>query len=632
MSTFVLSLLLAGALQAPDSTYYVVINHGRPAGEMVVSHDDVAAVVRYHHIDRNRGRWLHSRYVLNDGRIAAVEVRSMSRQLVPGDLVERLDVTRDSVVQTIGARRLASAVRRGGVTVPANRTPYDVARVARTLLRAGGEGAVLPALTDTRALVVADTTVSTSAGVEHVRLVYLTGLGEAVWLDEQDELFASEIGWFITVRHHAVDALPALRSIELRFRNAQAAELAKRLQSPPAQTLVIRNGDLFDSESGRVLPNMTVVVQGERVVAVGPAATTPVPRGATVVDATGKTVMPGMWEMHGHLVHTSQNGALLAQLAAGITTVRDLAADIDVAVSVRDRAAAHAIVAPRFVLGGFLEGPGAWAGPSEAIVVTEEDARRWIARYDSLGYKQVKLYNLVHPDLVPVIAAEAHRRGMRVSGHVPRGLTVPAAVKLGFDEINHAAFLFSTFFQDSLYIPQMRAYSAVASIVADSFDVDSPEMTRLIETLREHRTVIDGTFNIWMGGRSLLTGEQNAAAQNYARLIKRLHDAGVTLVPGTDNLSSGTYVTELELYEHAGIPAPAVLQLATIVSARVMGQANEYGSIAVGKVADIIIVDGQPAERIADLSRVQHVIRAGRIYDTGALRAAMREASDIIPN
>src|SRR3970040_834302 len=118
---------------------------------------------------------------------------------------------------------------------------------------------------------------------------------------------------------------------------------------------------------------------------------------------------------------------------------------------------------------------------------------------------------------------------MRVSAHVPRGLSVTAAVNLGFDEINHAAFLFSNFFQDSLYWPAMRAYSAVASVVAPNFDVDSPQMTALISHLKAKGTVIDGTFNLWMG-QGALRGQGNPGAAQYARLLKRLYDAGVPLV------------------------------------------------------------------------------------------------------
>jgi hypothetical protein len=286
------------------------------------------------------------------------------------------------------------------------------------------------------------------------------------------------------------------------------------------------------------------------------------------------------------------------------------------------------------VLAGFIEGPGRWAGPSEAIAATEAEALAWVARYDSLGYKQIKLYNLIQQDLVPVIAREAHRRGMRLSGHVARGLSTPAAVRLGYDEINHIAFLLSTFYPDSLYLPQMRAYSAVSAAVAPNFDPERPDFTAMLQLFKERGTVIDPTVNLFLTARAqggvappnvgIPAQPSDSAAiradATMLRIIKRLYDTGITIVAGTDG---SNYNSELENYEKAGIPPVEVLRIATIVPARVMKDDGRYGSIAPGKVADIMIVDGKPAERVADLRRVDRVIRAGRVYDPKALRAAI---------
>jgi imidazolonepropionase-like amidohydrolase len=262
------------------------------------------------------------------------------------------------------------------------------------------------------------------------------------------------------------------------------------------------------------------------------------------------------------------------------------------------------------------------------IASNEKEALAMIAKYDSAGYKQIKLYNLVQQDLVPAIAAEAHKRGMRLSGHIPRGLSVPAAVTLGFDEIQHAAFLFSTFYQDSLYIPTMRAYSLVATVVAPHIDVDGQPMTDLIKFLHDHHTVVDGTFSVWIGGGAAAVGaggstNQQKADAAYLRLLTRLYEGGVTLIPGTDNTYATTYHRELELYEQAGIPAPVVLQIATIGSARVMHDEKDYGSIATGKVGDVIIVNGNPAEHVKEIEKVETVIRAGRVYKVHDLISAV---------
>ncbi|HXV85326.1 MAG TPA: amidohydrolase family protein, partial [Gemmatimonadales bacterium] len=399
---------------------------------------------------------------------------------------------------------------------------------------------------------------------------------------------------------------------------AESEELAARLETPVRGPLVIKNGDLFDADHGVVRPRTTVLVDGPRIIAVGPDDSVLAPAGATVIDATGSAIIPGLWDMHAH-------GAFAIQrLAAGITTERNLGADLDVAVPRRDGTVAGRVVGPRQVLAGFLEGPGRRASPTDALVRTEAEARQWIARYDSMGYVQIKVYNLVHPDLLPVIVEEAHRRGMRVGGHIPRGLTVPAAIGLGLDEVHHAAFLLATFFQDSLWVPTLRQYSAVARAVAPGFDVDGNAMSELIATLRAHRTVVDGTFNIYLdrsstGPAALLAQQANA---NHLRLIKRLYDAGVTIVPGTDNPPATAYNDELELYQRAGIPAVEVLKMATIIPAQVMRQDQDYGSIASGKVADLIVVNGMPTERVTDLRNVEQVVRGGRLYDARRLRAA----------
>jgi hypothetical protein len=653
-------LLFAGAalLRAADTTDYVILNHGRPAGEMRVIATGDSVTVRYGYQDRQRGPHFESRYLLaSDGSVRRMEYRGQSGTMVPAAASEWYERTGDSarwvsVSDSGRVKYVSGAVYRLGST-----TPYDDAMLARALMRLPQRSAPLLPEGTAKLEIVADTSITVHGTPRRLRLAMLDVGGTepgGVWLDDRGDAFASDAGWFIAVRKGAEDALPALKAIEAVYHAKRSAALAATLAPATASALVIRNGDLFDSERGSIVKNTTVVIRGDRIVAVGPASSTPTPAGATVIDATGKTVMPGMWDMHTHLGigGETSNGAM--QLAAGLTTVRDVASDIDEATSQRARAVQGTLLKPRLILAGFIEGPGKWAGPTSVLVRTEDEARAWVARYDSLGYRQIKLYNLVHPDLVPTIAEEAHRRGMRLSGHVPRGLTVPDAIRLGFDEINHSAFLFSTFFQDSLYVPTMRAYSSVAAAVAPTFDVNAPQMTTLIGFLRERGTVIDGTFNIWGAETALADGADpvlgptvswlppamqrrfgrgapgtpqetaraEASAANYRRLLKRLYDAGITLVAGTDNTAGLSFHGELEIYERAGIPAPAVLQIATIIPARVMKDDANYGSVSVGKIADLVIVDGHPAQHVRDLRRTEQVVRAGKVYRARDLYAA----------
>lgn len=617
MMPSLLPLLAAATLATTDTTAWLVVNHGIPAGEMQVVRAGDSLVIKYGHIDRNRGRWVEGRYRLDaSGAVRAGESRPSTREGVTGAPTDRFEIVGDSIRWTRGGRS-GTAAHRDGVYALANATAWDQARVARALLAHPTRSAVLHPGGEARAEVIADTVVRGARGPIQARLVALRpgtggGVSQGIWLDHRGELLASAVGWFITVHPDAVPALPALRAVEIAWRDREADALHARLTPEASGTVLIRNADVFDTERGTMRPRTSVLIEGDRIVAVGPADSVRAPRGARVIDAAGKSVVPGLWDMHTHFQLTSQNFGVVRQLSLGITTIRDLAADTDVAVSHRDRAARGTLVAPRVLLGGIIEGPGLWAGPTDVIVRTEEEARTAVARYAALGYRQIKLYNLVHPDLVPTIAEETRRHGMRLSGHVPRGLTVGAALRLGFDEINHAAFLFSTFHQDSLYWPTMRPYSGVAAVVAPHTDVDGVAMSALLTDLREQRAVVDGTFNLWLRDT---TGADSLAAKannrNYLRLIKRLHETGVTIVPGTDG---SDFHSELENYERAGIAAADVLRIATIVSARVMGEERDHGSIAPGKIADLVIVDGRPLERIADLRRVDRVVRAGRVY------------------
>jgi hypothetical protein len=653
-----LALAVAAAHAPADSTKYTVLNHGRPAGEMSVVSTADSVVVRFRYQDRQRGPRFETIYRLGPNRrVLSMETRSVTPEGKLGDVTQRVDFWGDSLRSVSSGDTTRMRDDPTSYFVLDTTSPFDDARLARFLLSRPQQTSRLYPVGTGHAEVVADTSVSVGGQPRHVRLVFVDGLAtgaSSVWLDDSGGLFSSGAEWFITVPREASGVLPALRAIEARIRAEKSAAVARRLTPPAPKTLVVRNGNVFDSEKGIVRPRTTVVIEGERITAVGPADSVRVPAGATVIDATGKTVIPGLWDMHTHLFLTGEEAGLM-QLAAGITSVRDMASDLDAAVSQRERAQRGTMLSPRIILAGFIEGPGKWAGPTEVLVRTEDEARAWVARYDSLGYKQIKLYNLVHPDLVPTIAEEAHKRGMRVSGHIPRGLTVQDAVRLGFDEFQHSAFLFSTFYQDSLYVPQMRAYSSVAAAVAPTFDVDAPQVTALISFLRDRGTVVDGTFNVWQDRshplpdgndpifgptiawmpqlmqRSMQAGppgtpedaaRAEAASANYRRMLKRLYDAGITLVPGTDNVAGLSLHGELEVYERAGIPAPAVLQIATIVPARVMKDDKNYGSIAVGKIADLAIVNGRPAEHITDLRRTERVVRAGRVYESKALYEA----------
>jgi Amidohydrolase family len=299
-----------------------------------------------------------------------------------------------------------------------------------------------------------------------------------------------------------------------------------------------------------------------------------------------------------------------------------------------------------------MDGPGPYAGPTKVLVSTEAQALEWVDRYAKLGYVQIKIYSSFDPKLVPPVVKRAHELGLRVSGHIPNGMIAEQAVRAGFDEIQHANFLMLNFLDPKIDTRTPNRFSEVAKHGAE-IDLDSPRVKSFIALLKEHGTVSDPTLGAFEGmfigkvgeviptfaavadrlppqvQRGLYAGGLNPPADQVQRyrdsframekMVKALHDAGVTIVAGTDGMAGLTLHRELELYVESGIPAPEVLRIATLGAAQVMKRDRELGSVAPGKLADLILVDGDPAARIADIRRVVLTVKDGVVYDPAAL-------------
>jgi imidazolonepropionase-like amidohydrolase len=279
-----------------------------------------------------------------------------------------------------------------------------------------------------------------------------------------------------------------------------------------------------------------------------------------------------------------------------------------------------------------------------------------VDRYAKLGYVQIKLYSSLDPKLVPPVVKRAHELGLRVSGHIPNGMSAEQAVRAGFDEIQHANFLVLNFLDPKIDTRTPARFQEVAKHGAE-LDLGSPRVKSFIALLKEHHTVSDPTLATFEGmfigepgkvdpslaavadrlppqvQRGLYSGGLNPPDDQKQRyrdsyrtmqnLVKALHDAGVTIVAGTDALAGFTLHRELELYVDSGIPAPEVLRIATLGAARVMKRDQDLGSIAPGKLADMVLVDGDPVARISDVRRVVLTVKDGTTYDPNAIWATL---------
>ena len=647
---------LARAHQAPtDTVRHTVLISGRPAGaQHSWAASDGAHHYRFEFNDRGRGPALTSR-VMPGANAVPLSIGTTGHDYLKNPVSERFTRAARRVSWKNSAEQGSREVGADAFYVSMDGVPEERALLARALLAAPGRR--LPLLPDGEAQLtkIGERVVRSKGRSQAVVHYEISGLGltpEAVWLDRDGQLFAQGSSWFMVIRRGWESAQPALLKAQDASALARGTTMARTLARKPTTPLVFRNGTLFDAETGGTRPRTTVVVTGNRITAVGAEGEVAIPEGAEVIDVTGKAVLPGLWDMH---VHISENDGPL-HLAAGVTTVRDLANDTDELLARRRRFDEGSLLGPRVVIAGFMDGPGPYAGPTKVLVATEEEARTAVDRYAKLGYVQIKVYSSIERELVPAIVDRAHKRGLRVSGHVPAFMTAEEVVQLGFDELQHANFLFLNFWGDSVKDTRTPLrFTAVAERAA-TLDLSSARVQDFIRLLKERAVVLDPTVNIFEGmftarkgsvdpgyamvadrlppqvRRGLLTGGlpvPNGMDGRYRdsfaavlKLVKMMYDAGIPIVAGTDAFAGFALHRELELYEQAGIPAPEVLRIATLGAARVMKMDKELGSIAPGKLADLIVVDGNPVQRVGDIRHVALVVKNGTLYEPASLYRA----------
>ncbi|HEV8334256.1 MAG TPA: amidohydrolase family protein [Steroidobacteraceae bacterium] len=531
----------------------------------------------------------------------------------------------------------------------------DLAALARALLDAPKhELALLPA-GRARIEKVLDHSVTAGAQRATATLYAISGLDltpSSIWLDGQRELFMSGGTWIAVVRKGFEPALPALLKVQEQATARRLIEATAAMRRTPTKPIVIRNAAVFDAEQRTLRRGLSVRIRGERIEAVGPDAT--IDRsGAEVIDATGKVLLPGLWDLHVHVL-SAEEGPLA--LLAGLTTVRDLGNDAEALQRLTQQFDDGTVAGPRVLKAGMIDGRGPLAAPSGTLVENAEEMRAAVDAYADRGYRQIKLYSSLPPALVPVGIAEARARGMRVSGHVPAGMTMREAVLAGFDEIQHANFWFLNF-MDAETVAHTNSPIRFSAVYEHGWELDlaSPQVRDFIALLKEKHTVVDPTlivfenmFTGWKGemarwiepwapqlpatslrsarsGGRASTPEQRATyTESFTRMkqmLQALHAAGVPVVPGTDGTAL-LYARELELHAEAGIAPADVLYDATLGSARVMHEDADSGSVTPGKRADLVLIDGDPLTHISDVRKTTLIIKAGVRYEARALARA----------
>ena len=430
-----------------------------------------------------------------------------------------------------------------------------------------------------------------------------------------------------------------------------------------APVIVLTHARVIDGTGAPARANQTLIIRDGTVAAVGDASSISPPAGATIVDLTGRTVMPGLVMMHEHLYYTTgpgvygQLGASFSRLylAGGVTTMRTGGNTNGIMdINLARRIAEGELPGPAIdATAPYLNGPNTFL--QMHAVRTADDARKHVAYWADQGATSVKAYMQISREALKAGIDEAHRRGMKVTGHLC-SVTYAEAIDAGIDNLEHGFFAATDFVADKqpdVCPGQARGQQAVAAL-----DERTAAFQALVKKLVDKHVALTSTLTVfetftprrptppastcWRRNCATVSCARTDRAQQntqsiYSTLFARgmaleraFARAGGMLLAGTDPTGSGGVVPgfadqrQIELLVEAGFTAVEAISIATLHGAQYLGRDNRIGSIAPGKQADLVVVLGDPSTSIGDVRRVETVFKQGVGYDPQKLVDTVR--------
>jgi imidazolonepropionase-like amidohydrolase len=427
-----------------------------------------------------------------------------------------------------------------------------------------------------------------------------------------------------------------------------------RAQTSPA-VLVVRGGTLVDVASGKEISDSIIVIRGEQIEQVG-SGNTGIPAGAQIIDAKGKWIIPGLIDSHAHAENPDETPFSL-YLANGVTTIRNPGGNITILRLTRERLLRGELIGPRlFFSGPLLDGmPPVWPDLS-LLVDTPQRARSAVNFLADQGVDFVKVYNNVkEPELRAIIEA-AKERGLPVAGHIPRSMTMTQAVELGMTVLEHIRVTG----REMLSLDEAEKIDHLSlgrrePLLWQRFDLQSEKMQALVQRLAESKIFLDPTLVIAeVTEVPNLDADRNDPNNHYlsATVVERAvnfkspiyelpadlqaagveafhkqekfvgmcNRAGVKIIAGTDGPGIGGLLPgfglhrELELLVASGLSPLQALRAATLSAAEALGKDDRLGTVERGKLADMVVLDADPLQKIQNLTKIHLVVEGGRTY------------------
>ncbi|NUS39615.1 MAG: amidohydrolase family protein [Lysobacter sp.] len=651
-------LLATPALGAQTLRYVALVDGGKNAGHQVVTtHDDGSVAVDYVFKDNGRGPELKETYALApDGSFARYHVQGRTTFGAPVD--ESFSRDGDNGQWKSTSDHGQATLPAGAMYVPLGGTPQDFSVAIGALAkRADGRLPLVPSGTLTMRK-VDEAEIGNGAQRRKVQLLALTGVGFTptfVWAtaDATPRLFAFIAPGFVQLIEEGWEKEAA--GLETRQKQGEAkalAELQQRLRHPLPGSTLLRNARVFDSERGALGEASDVLLREGRIASIMPTGSAPM-QADHVIDAGGRVLAPGLFDMHAH--YGAWDGGL--HLATGVTSIRDMGNDNDTLQGLIADEQAGRLLAPHIVPAGFIEGESPMSARNGFVIRNMDEVKHAVDWYAAHGYPQIKIYNSFPKDLLRETTAYAHSKGLRVSGHIPAFLRAQQAVEQGYDEIQHINQVLLNFYVDDKTDTRTLARFYLPAQKTADLDFDSKPVQDFIGLLARRHIVVDPTLTTFdflrqRAGelsqayaavadhmppdvqRGLRVAEMDipddATAARYEKSYEKMVDftgrmyrAGVPLVAGTDALPGFTLQRELELYVQAGLTPSQALQVATWNGARYARVLDDRGSVTQGKRADLVLFDGDPTKDIADIRKVALVLKDGDAYYPSEIDTAL---------
>ncbi|ARD45298.1 amidohydrolase family protein [Colwellia sp. PAMC 21821] len=621
-----------------------VIFGGTDVGGMLVNHD--AGNINIDFSFSNNGRGASSKEVLklsNSG--LPIEWRITGKTVFGNEVDEQFSLQGNRAVWQSSAESGSAKFDNNAIYIAQNASPYALYIYAKALLEQTSHSlSALPAgeltITQVDAVELSDV----NGAMVKASIYAINGIEldpSYIALDNKHNMLGYISPRFVVIREGLEKQNKTLSDLAASLNASRFEKIAKRATHNYEHPVRINNVRIFDPVTMQLTAAKSVLIEKDKITAVEPSVDI-AKNGEILIEGNGGTLIPGLYEMHGHM---SDNDALL-NVMAGVTSVRDMGNEIEVLDALINKIESNQIIGPRITKSGFIEGKSEFSNATGEMASTEQEAVDLVNMYgEKGGYFQIKIYSSINGEWVPAMAKAAKNHGMRVTGHIPAFSTVDEMIAAGYDEITHINQGMLSWVLDreedtrTLYrITGMKRFV--------DLDLNSEKVQSTLNTMVEKNIAVDPTIVIHEFGLTARNGKTRIGTKDYIdnmpvgvqrstkvallnvadqeedtaylsafdKIIETLalmHKKGIFLVPGTDLGGAFELHRELELFKKIGLSNAEVLRRGSYDMANYLGYGEQLGSIEVGKLADFFLVPGNPISDLRAIKTVSMVAKGG---------------------